>query len=248
MTNKTRLWLPIAFAVIALGASACGESSDSGNPDSGSSSSGSSSSDSSEMSGMNDSEMSEMSAMVETSTSTSEMSGMSDMGGMQGMDMGSMLMDENGEYSDELFIDEMVPHHQAAIEEARVALQNTDRPELIELSNDIVTSQEREIQELIRIKEEEFGSSDIPDGMSDEEMEMMGMSMTPEELAEARPFDRAFLDNMTPHHESAIEMSEVALDNSENEDIRRIAEEIISAQEREIQQMQQWRQEWYPNG
>lgn len=105
---------------------------------------------------MNDSEMSEMSAMVETSTSTSEMSGMSDMGGMQGMDMGSMLMDENGEYSDELFIDEMVPHHQAAIEEARVALQNTDRPELIELSNDIVTSQEREIQELIRIKEESY--------------------------------------------------------------------------------------------
>jgi uncharacterized protein (DUF305 family) len=84
--------------------------------------------------------------------------------------------------------------------------------------------------------------------MSEEEMnEMMGM-MDPQELAQQRPFDRAFIDAMTPHHESAIAMAEVALQESENPEIRRIAEDIVSAQEREIEQMRRWRQEWYPEG
>lgn len=242
MKNRVKLWLPIILATTALTASACGGGgAPSGEPDSGSDSGNGSGEMSgmsgSEMSGMNDSEMSGMSGMEETT----------EMGEMQGMDMGSMLMDDNGEYSDELFIDNMVPHHQAAIEEAEVALDNTDRPELRELAQNIVSSQESEIAELQQIKEEEFGTSETPMEMSDEEMEMMGMSMTPEELAEAEPFDRAFLDNMTPHHQSAIDMAQVALDNSDNPDIQRIAQEIITAQQSEIEQMQQWREEWYPN-
>ncbi|MBA2783436.1 MAG: DUF305 domain-containing protein, partial [Rubrobacteraceae bacterium] len=59
------------------------------------------------------------------------------------------------------------------------------------------------------------------------------------------PFDRAFIDNMIPHHESAIAMAEVALQKSKNSEIRGIAEDIVSAQKREIEQMRQWRQQWY---
>ncbi len=70
----------------------------------------------------------------------------------------------------------------------------------------------------------------------------------PEELAGRRPFDRAFIDAMIPHHESAIEMAGVALDESENPEIREIAGAIVEAQETEIAQMRGWRQEWYPEG
>lgn len=241
LRKRTKLWLPVVLAAVALTVSACGGNSGGG---SGSGSGGMSGMSDSEMSGMEESSgMSEMSGMQ----GMEETSGMSEMSGMQGSDMGSMLM-EDGEYSDRLFIDNMVPHHRAAIEEAQVALDNTDRPELRNLAQNIVSSQEGEIRELKQIKEQEFGTSNVPSGMSDEEMQMMGMSMTPEELAQARPFDKAFLDNMIPHHQSAIDMAQVALDNSNNQDIQRIAGQIVEAQRAEIQQMEQWRQEWYPNG
>jgi uncharacterized protein (DUF305 family) len=48
---------------------------------------------------------------------------------------------------------------------------------------------------------------------------MMGMT-DPRELANAKPFDRAFIDAMIPHHESAIEMADVALESSANEEVR----------------------------
>ena len=84
--------------------------------------------------------------------------------------------------------------------------------------------------------------------MSAEEMEAMGMTMDPEELAERDPFDKAFIDNMIPHHESAIDMANAALKDSENPEIRQIARAIVDAQEREIELMRGWRNEWYPQG
>jgi uncharacterized protein (DUF305 family) len=77
-------------------------------------------------------------------------------------------------------------------------------------------------------------------------MEMMGMMQDPEELANEDPFDRAFIDNMLPHHQSAIAMAQVALDKTENEEIRYIAQNIRDSQQREIEQMREWREEWYP--
>lgn len=170
-----------------------------------------------------------------------------------GMDHGSMgtaemLMDENGDYSDERFIDMMVPHHQGAVEMAEIALENSDREEILQLSRDIVRTQEAEIEELKDIKEEEFGTSEVPMEMSEDQMHGMGMMMDPQQLAQERPFDKAFIDNMIPHHQSAIEMAEVAQQESENPRIQELARNIISAQEREIAQMEEWRKEWYPEG
>ncbi|MDP8971672.1 MAG: DUF305 domain-containing protein [Actinomycetota bacterium] len=175
--------------------------------------------------------------------------------GMQGMAHGSettdgaseMLM-ENGEYSDERFIDAMVPHHQGAIEMAQVALENAEHTEILVLAEDVVSAQEAEIGQLKAIKQEQFGTSEVSMDMSAEEMEGMGMTMDPQELATQEPFDKAFIDNMIPHHESAIEMAQVALEESENPEIREIAGAIVNAQEREIEQMRSWRDEWYPEG
>jgi uncharacterized protein (DUF305 family) len=184
-------------------------------------------------------------------------------GGMAGMDHGQMghgsmnmgssgmarqMVMENGEYSDERFIDAMVPHHQGAIAMAEVALENAEHEEIIQLSQNIISSQQAEIEQLKSIKQEEFGTSNVPMEMSQEQMRSMGMMMDPQELANKEPFDKAFIDAMIPHHQSAIEMSRVALEKSENPQIRELAENIVSAQQREIEQMTRWRQQWYPEG
>ena len=172
---------------------------------------------------------------------------------MQGMAHGSETTDgasetlmENGQYSDERFIDAMIPHHQGAIEMAQVALENAEHSEILALAEEIVAAQESEIGQLKSIKQEQFGTSEVALDTSKEQME--GMAMDRQDLANQDPFDKAFIDAMIPHHESAIEMANVVLKESENPEIREIAEAIVEAQEREIEQMTSWRDEWYPEG
>ncbi len=49
-----------------------------------------------------------------------------------------------------------------------------------------------------------------------------------------------FATMMIPHHQQAIDMSELALTNSDNQDVRKLAQQIIDAQAHEIKQMQTW--------
>lgn len=169
-------------------------------------------------------------------------------GGMKGMDHGSGTSAKDGEYSDKAFIDGMVVHHQGAVDMAQVALNNAEHEEISNLSKNIISTQKAEIKMLKSIKHKEFGTSRIPMHMGQEQMDSMGMMMEPGKLADRKPFDRAFIDAMIPHHQSAIEMSRTASEHSDNPDIKKLADDIISAQAREIEQMKSWRNEWYPEG
>ena len=59
-------------------------------------------------------------------------------------------------------------------------------------------------------------------------------------------YDLRFIDAMTPHHQSAVEMAQDALKKSQRPEIKQLARNIIADQNREINQMKQWRQAWYP--
>jgi uncharacterized protein (DUF305 family) len=175
------------------------------------------------------------------------------MPGMKGRDHGSggmasgMLM-KDGEYSDERFIDAMVPHHEGAVEMARVVVKNAEHPEIERLAEHIISNQEAEINELESIKREEYGTPKVPTHMSMGQTKDMGMMMNPQSLTNENPFDKAFIDNMIPHHRPAIGMAQVARDESNNPKIKELATGIVSAQKREISQMKQWRTQWYQKG
>lgn len=159
---------------------------------------------------------------------------------------------------DRAFIDMMVPHHESAIAMAEIAQERAERPELQRLADDIVTAQASEIAQMQDWRERWFGSPDTP---SMEEMPMLpGMSMPPghsmnggtmdmrsevDALRDAQPFDRNFIDAMIRHHEQAVEAAEIALAETERDEIRGLAEDIIEAQTREIDQLRDWRAEWY---
>jgi uncharacterized protein (DUF305 family) len=165
--------------------------------------------------------------------------------GMGSKGMAKQMVMENGKYSDRAFIDAMVPHHQGAIAMAEVALKNAEHEEIEELSRNIVSTQQSEIEELKSIKQQEFGTSNVPMEMSPKQMRRMGMMMDPKRLSKREPFDEAFIDAMIPHHQSAIYMSQVAQEESKIPEIKELAENIVDAQKREIEQMKQWRKQWY---
>ncbi len=58
-------------------------------------------------------------------------------------------------------------------------------------------------------------------------------------------FDKAFLSQMILHHEGAVQMAQAALLRAKHQEIRDMAEDIISAQTSEIRQMEAWSKDWY---
>jgi len=64
---------------------------------------------------------------------------------------------------------------------------------------------------------------------------------------EDRPFDLQFIDGMTMHHEGAIMSSKHMISDSKRPELRELAEDIEESQSGQIDQMQEWRDEWYPD-
>jgi uncharacterized protein (DUF305 family) len=58
-------------------------------------------------------------------------------------------------------------------------------------------------------------------------------------------FDQAFLSEMIVHHQGAVEMAQLALTNAKHREIKDLANGIISAQNKEIAEMEAWQKNWY---
>ena len=169
--------------------------------------------------------------------------GMNHGGGTAMPGMGGMATPGNAPY-DQNFIDGMVPHHQAAVEMAKVAQTKAEHAELKNLANAIVAAQDGEITQMIGWRKAWYGSDQIAPGNGGHQMG--GMDTDPSALASANPFDKAFIDAMIPHHQSAIDMATEAQTKAEHQELKDLAGRIVAAQQKEIEQMKAWRSQWYP--
>ena len=61
------------------------------------------------------------------------------------------------------------------------------------------------------------------------------------------PYDLRFIDEMIMHHRGAIVSSEMMIADSEHPELRNLAQRIQKSQQQQIDQMLDWRAEWYPD-
>lgn len=61
------------------------------------------------------------------------------------------------------------------------------------------------------------------------------------------PVDAKFLDQFSEHHQEAIQMAEMAEDKAQNPELKKMAQKMLKEQKKEVDQMQSWRQKYYPN-
>src|SRR3954453_12832590 len=137
-----------------------------------------------------------------------------------------------------------------AVEMAKVAQQRAEHREIAQMAEAIITAQETEIGQMKAWRLAWVGSDETPPM---ERMPMvpgmggghathggsgtMNMAADVEELRDApEPFDKAFIEAMIPHHQSAIDAAKAAESRAERAEIKELAQAIITDQQREIEQ------------
>jgi uncharacterized protein (DUF305 family) len=164
------------------------------------------------------------------------------------MSHGSDMTATNGGYStttasldERTFLEQMVPHHSSAIAMAQIAVKRAEHPEVRRLAQNIISSQEQEIGQMRAHHMDTFGEELVPSTTGPH----ASVDMSALETASDN-FDRVFLAMMIPHHASAIMMADGVMMGNPDDEVMMLAQGIISAQAKEIGQMQQWREKWYP--
>jgi uncharacterized protein (DUF305 family) len=155
-------------------------------------------------------------------------------------------MVKNNQASDSLdqhFITEMIPHHEGAIVMAQLALSMSKRPEILSLANGIIEAQNKEIDDMQTWYSSWFGQAPHNhDGMTMEHMD--GMEGDLEKLKTANNFDQEFIRQMIPHHEMAVMMARMLEAGTTRNEMKILADQIVSSQTREIDMMRSWAKAW----
>ncbi len=74
---------------------------------------------------------------------------------------------------------------------------------------------------------------------------MMGNMTTGLQGKKGDEFDKEFLSEMIVHHEGAVDMAKLVLANSKRPELLKLANDIISAQTKEIDMMKEWQLNWF---
>ncbi len=145
------------------------------------------------------------------------------------------------------FLQSMVPHHRSAVEMAKVAETEGQSAFVKNLASEITRTQTEEVAQMEQIHQRLFNAPLKPDmgahaalGLSAQEAGMGHMDGA-KMIKGKQPFDRAFVDEMIPHHQGATRMAEAVLTKTDDRQLRSFAEGIIAAQKREISEMKRFR-------
>ena len=153
--------------------------------------------------------------------------------------------------TEEAFLKGMIPHHESAVEMAKIAADRAEHAEVKDLARAIIEAQTSEISQMEKIYKRLTGKEILPDPAAHEDL---GLSQADAGMHEGgalmlenatKDFDKAFIDAMIPHHQGAIRQARIVLGETEDGELRALAEAIIEAQSREIEQMNRWRERWY---
>ena len=142
------------------------------------------------------------------------------------------------------FAQGMIAHHEQAIEMAEIALDPATgaSPEVVDLATRIQAAQDPEVELMTGwlTAAGEPVAMDTSDGHDMSSMEGMMTADQMDEMAAmtGADFDQMWLEMMIAHHEGAISQSETVKADGSNVDVLLLADQIITAQQAEIAEMQ----------
>jgi uncharacterized protein (DUF305 family) len=136
----------------------------------------------------------------------------------------------------------MIPHHEEAIAAAEVLERGTDRPEMREFADRIITTQSREVVQLKAWLAAWYPGRDAAVDYTPMMRDLTALT--------GDALDRAFLQDMIPHHMGAVMMSQQLLsgDFPVHPELTPFARTIRDTQHAEIGEMSGWLAGWFGSG
>ncbi|MGW6442098.1 DUF305 domain-containing protein [Lentzea sp. NPDC055074] len=137
--------------------------------------------------------------------------------------------------ADVTFAQGMVPHHQQALDMAKLVPSRSSDDKVRDLAQRIEKTQGPEITQLNEWLAQ-WGAKQ--DHAGHDAAGMMGHDdMARLEKASGTEFDRLWLDMMIKHHEGAVEMAKTELAQGQDEKAKKLAQAIVDGQQQEIAEM-----------
>jgi uncharacterized protein (DUF305 family) len=150
--------------------------------------------------------------------------------------------------ADVTFLQEMIPHHQQAIDMAKLVEGRTQRPELVKLATSITASQGAEIRTMQGFLTRWNRPAPAAGEAGHDEPQAPGMLGQGQldwlKTLEGVRFDLGFVTMMRTHHGGAVEMAEAELRSGSSASIKTLAKRMIAAQQAEIRQLHGWKDAW----
>ena len=145
---------------------------------------------------------------------------------------------------DAAFAQGMLGHHIGAVDMAEIELKYGTDEEMRKLAQEIINAQQSEIKQMKAwLADHPDTAEPTADTKAMQQAYADGMDAMHEEMmagiADPAP-DMAFARGMLPHHVGAVDMAKTQLKYGTDEEMRKLAQEIIDAQQSEIEQMQSW--------
>ena len=122
------------------------------------------------------------------------------------------------------------------------------------LSNYSVNSRNYAMMNMMGMREmSNMMSEEMEDSMINHMDEMMdhGEEMSMDNMTESlvglegEEFEKVFIELMIAHHQGAIDMANLIPSRSERPELRKLGEDIITAQTAEIEMMKGWLRDWF---
>lgn len=148
--------------------------------------------------------------------------------------MGHNGMDPMNPRNDLEFVNAMIPHHTAATEMAQMVVDRGQHADVKAFARRVIAAQTQEIATMKAARKALTGSEG---GSGEHEDAHMAADMVRMRSLSGSALDRAFLDDMLPHHAGAIQMAHNALPNLKRAELQALARAIIADQAREIQEI-----------
>ena len=146
--------------------------------------------------------------------------------------------------ADVRFLQAMIPHHQQAIDAAKLVGGRSHRAQLVKLADTIATRQPAEIQTMKGWLQRWQQPMPATGGMAHEAEPAPGM-MSQGQLdwlatLDGHEFDLGFTTSMKTHHLGAIKLANSILQEGRSSEVRMLANQILTAQQHEVDQLAQW--------
>lgn len=125
------------------------------------------------------------------------------------------------------FLEDMIPHHQEAVDTAKAVLARSSNPEVRDLAQNMVTTQEKEIADMKRWYQNWYNTAYSDSGTYTPMMPDLS------NLADTE-FDRAFLKGMIDHHLHALMLGQQVAPAIQHSEVRTLVESIAKTQSNEI--------------